>query len=186
MEPLKDARSSWKRIYPGSDEFAAAVAILDAERIVAARMIAIFGKHSVTMADWSVMTTLKFAETEELPLGKIADVLDVHATTVTNAVDRLEKRGWVRRDPHAIDRRTIRAVLTDKGSKHLAEVQKALADAKFGLTALSATERRDLAALLIKIIGDYRETTGIVRPTSKKPRAAGENRGRISARILLE
>jgi len=184
MEPLKDARASWKRIYPGSDEFAAAVAILGAERIIASRMIAILGKYSLTMADWSVMTTLKFAETEELPLGKIADVLDVHATTVTNAVDRLEKRGWVRRDPHAFDRRTIRAVLTEKGSKHVAEVQEALAEAKFGLTALAATERRDLAALLIKIIGDYRETTGVVRPRIKTPRAAGESRGRIVARIL--
>lgn len=163
MEPLKDARASWKKNYPGSDEFAAAVAILQAERIVSLRMTAILDARGLTMADWSVMTTLKFTETGELPLGKLADMLNVHGTTVTNAVDRLEKQGWVGRVPHAVDRRTIYAVLTDKGSQHLAAVQEALAESKFGLTALAPGERRDLAALLIKIMARDREEAARAR-----------------------
>jgi len=43
----------------------------------------------------------------------------VHPTTVTVALDQLEKRGLVRRKPHPTDRRTPLAVLTPAGQEML-------------------------------------------------------------------
>lgn len=48
-------------------------------------------------------------------MAKASARLQVHPTSVTNAVDRLEKAGLVRRTPHPSDRRATLIELTDEG-----------------------------------------------------------------------
>ena len=64
--------------------------------------------------------------------------LMVHPTSVTNAIDRLERDGLVRRMPQAGDRRTVLAEITDEGRRVVAKAADALADIEFGLAGLSA------------------------------------------------
>jgi DNA-binding MarR family transcriptional regulator len=53
-------------------------------------------------------------------LGELAASERVQPPTITAAVDRLERRGLVRRRPDAEDRRVVRAEITGEGRKLLA------------------------------------------------------------------
>ena len=50
----------------------------------------------------------------------------MHPTSVTNAVDRLEREGLVRRSAHPTDRRAILATLTPEGRELAAQAADAL------------------------------------------------------------
>jgi DNA-binding MarR family transcriptional regulator len=50
-----------------------------------------------------------------LPPNKIAERLIISRASVTSLIDSLERRGYVRRSPHATDRRMLHIELTDTG-----------------------------------------------------------------------
>lgn len=52
---------------------------------------------------------------EPLPPNKIAEHLIISRASVTSLIDSLERRGYVRRAPHATDRRMLLIELTDAG-----------------------------------------------------------------------
>ena len=52
---------------------------------------------------------------EPLPPNKIAERLIISRASVTSLIDSLERRGYVRRAPHATDRRLLLIELTDGG-----------------------------------------------------------------------
>jgi len=52
---------------------------------------------------------------EPLPPNKIAERLIISRASVTSLIDSLERRGYVRRAPHATDRRMLLIELTDAG-----------------------------------------------------------------------
>ena len=58
---------------------------------------------------------LLFSRDGRLPMGKASARLQVHPTSVTNAVDRLAAAGLVRREPHPTDGRATLVALTDEG-----------------------------------------------------------------------
>ena len=69
---------------------------------------------------------LSFTRAGALPLGKVGERLQVHRTSVTNIIDKLEADGLVRRVPHEADRRTTLAEITDAG-RDVAEPRDAAA-----------------------------------------------------------
>jgi DNA-binding MarR family transcriptional regulator len=52
-----------------------------------------------------------------LPLGELSKRMYLHPSTITAAVDRLEKKGYVLRNRIETDRRVISVQLTPKGNK---------------------------------------------------------------------
>jgi DNA-binding MarR family transcriptional regulator len=52
-----------------------------------------------------------------LPLGELSKRMYLHPSTITAAVDRLEKKGYVLRNRIEKDRRVIRVQLTPKGNR---------------------------------------------------------------------
>jgi DNA-binding MarR family transcriptional regulator len=83
-----------------------------------------------------------------LPLGKMGRRLQVHPTSVTSIVDRLEKAGLVTRRPHPQDGRTVLAEITEAGRSTVESATADLVAAEFGLGALDEDELRRLSALL--------------------------------------
>ena len=82
----------------------------------------------------------------------------VHPASVTNAVDRLEAQGLVRRDRHPTDGRTTLAVLTDEGRDVVARTTDRLNAEVFSALGLTGTEATELVALLEKVrraAGDF-------------------------------
>jgi len=81
---------------------------------------------------------------EPMTLREIAQAFDVDPSAATVAVDRLERRGFVRRGAHPDDNRRKLVHLTDAGRQAAETARHILSDPPSEFAALSAD---DLAAL---------------------------------------
>ena len=91
---------------------------------------------------------LCFSSRGSLPLGKMGERLQVHPTSITSIVQRLEADGLVTRRPHPDDGRAVLAEVTDSG-RALVELATAdLVGADFALGSLSDHQLGELSALL--------------------------------------
>ncbi|MDB5699499.1 MAG: MarR family transcriptional regulator [Alphaproteobacteria bacterium] len=84
----------------------------------------------------------------------IAESLALAPRTVTEAIDRLEQSGLVRREPDTKDRRVKWISITDPGRQAIAETEplrRRFVDQIFG--ALSEAERAALRSTLTKLAG---------------------------------
>jgi DNA-binding MarR family transcriptional regulator len=59
----------------------------------------------------------------EMPMSRLAELLDISVSNATGLVDRLEERGFVERVRDRGDRRVVIARLSDRGVEMLREVQ---------------------------------------------------------------
>jgi DNA-binding MarR family transcriptional regulator len=160
FDPIEEARRQW--VAHGWDDaadgMAAVTSVVRAEQLFRARIDALLAPFALTFARFEVLTLLSFTREGALPLGKIGVRLQVHPASVTNAVDRLEVQGFVRREAHPSDRRTTLAVLTPEGRRVARRAGKVLNDEVFADVALSERELRQLFALLRKVraaAGDF-------------------------------
>lgn len=64
---------------------------------------------------YEILVRLSEAPDRSLRMSQLADRTDSSRSRLTHAVDRLEERGWVRREDCPTDRRGQLAVLTDEG-----------------------------------------------------------------------
>ena len=116
----------------------AATSITRANQLVLGRINEALAPFDLTFSRFEALVLLQFSRRGSLPLGKMGNRLMVHPTSVTNAIDRLERDGLVRRVPHSEDRRTVLAEITDEGRRVVIKAADALADIEFGLAGLSA------------------------------------------------
>lgn len=77
--------------------------------------------------------------------GELARQWNVTPAVITGVIDRLERRGLVRREPDPEDRRRLRLALTETGAAASVAVERALTDDLAG--ELATADPRDLAAL---------------------------------------
>jgi len=101
-----------------------------------------------------VLTRLYHSSTRQLPLGVLADVLNVTPRTMTDIVDVLERDGLVKRVPDAVDRRSILAAITDSGLARINAMRKealaAQAAVAKGFTHDQLVQLRHLCLLLVR------------------------------------
>ncbi len=89
---------------------------------------------------------------EGITHSELADRLGVHPTTVTNAVKRMERSGFVERRPDPRDERVSRVYLTDAGRGIRGAVERVWAELEEEtLDGFSDEERQTLARLLDRI-----------------------------------
>ncbi|HEX2286586.1 MAG TPA: MarR family transcriptional regulator [Mycobacterium sp.] len=103
------------------------------------------------LIDYLTLTALQTSDVGAVALGQLARQLDVHATTISIAVERMESRRLVRRriDPH--DRRATLVTITDDGLALADAATAALERVNFGLPGLSAIQARSLVNLIARI-----------------------------------
>lgn len=89
---------------------------------------------------------MKLAEAP-MTLREIAQVAEVDPSAATVAVDRLEHRGLVRRQPHPDDKRRKMVHLTDEGLRAAEAAKRILTDPPAALTALTAKDTAALARI---------------------------------------
>src|SRR3989449_9627407 len=77
-------------------------------------------KHGLSEGRLHVLFQLSAAPNHRLPLGELADHLDVSPRNVTGLIDHLEQDGLVQRIDDPDDRRVTYAQLTPTGGKRLA------------------------------------------------------------------
>ena len=101
---------------------------------------------------------LVFSSRGSLPLGKMGERLQVHPTSVTSIVQRLEAAGLVVRRPHPEDGRAVLAEITDPGRALVEAATADLVASDFALGALDDGQLGELSRLLAPVrhvAGDY-------------------------------
>lgn len=84
--------------------------------------------------------------------GELARWLDHNAGAMTRLLDRLEDKGYVRRHPHAEDRRALRIELTQAGQALWHMISRSSEKTQNeALHDLSEAERETLFALLVRV-----------------------------------
>jgi DNA-binding MarR family transcriptional regulator len=150
IDPIAEARRHWTERW--GDEparpMAAVTSIMRAQQVLMARLNDMLRPYGLTFPRYEALMLLSFTRRGALPLGKIGERLQVHRTSVTNIVDKLEADGLVRRVPHAEDRRATLAEITPAGRETAARATAALNDAAFGIDALGNDEQEAVTALL--------------------------------------
>lgn len=161
FDPISEARRNWEENnWQAIDAMAAATSITRAHQLVIGRINDALAPYDLTFSRFEALALLHFSRQGSLPLGKMGSRLMVHPTSVTNTIDRLERDGLVRRMPHAGDRRTVLAEITDEGRRVVAKAADTLADIEFGLAGLSPDKMRalgDTIRTLRQDAGDFAE-----------------------------
>lgn len=96
---------------------------------------------------------LRAAEVGPLPLKTLANELDLSASTVVGIVDRLEKKGLVKRDRSTVDRRQVFISVTEQGAILASASPSPLHDRlASALDSLPELERGAIALSLERIV----------------------------------
>lgn len=74
----------------------------------------------LTTAQWGPLMRLQ--KSGDMPMAELARCLNIDAGAMTRTLDRLEKKGLVRRERSTEDRRVVYVVLTDEGREALKHV----------------------------------------------------------------
>ena len=136
---------------PSPEHFAAMAALLRTTILLTEELDRVLKDCQLTRTGYLILITLQMSRDQTRPLGQLSKALLVHPTTVTMAIDQLEKPGLVRRVPHPSDRRTILARLTPEGLQAAKRASLALAGVGFGLRDVSAETARQVTADLRKV-----------------------------------
>jgi len=164
IDPIAEARRHWTDRWgeEPARPMAAVTSIMRAQQVLMARLNDLLRPLGLTFPRYEALMLLSFTRAGALPLGKIGERLQVHRTSVTNIVDKLEADGLVRRVPHAEDRRATLAEITDAGRETAARATAALNDAAFGIDALGNDEQEAVTDLLRALrvdAGDFADGT---------------------------
>ncbi len=160
FDPIAEARRQWEAHgWPDqAPAMALVTSIMRLQQVFLTRADATLRSYDLTFARYEVLMLLSFARQGALPLGKIGERLQVNAASVTNAVDRLEARGLVRRRSNPDDGRGTLAWLTAAGRRTALEATEAMNESLFadlGVDTSSARLLFDLLADLRRAAGDF-------------------------------
>jgi DNA-binding MarR family transcriptional regulator len=149
FDPIDRAGDLWETHWPDEPpevyaSMRAVTSIMRAHQILIAQLDAMLRPLGITFSRYEALVLLVHSKDGALPLSKIGERLQVHATSVTNVIDRLEAAGLVRRVPNPRDGRGTLAVITDEGRKVADKATVEFNSAHFGMSALPL---RDLAGL---------------------------------------
>ncbi|MEY9891870.1 DNA-binding MarR family transcriptional regulator [Catenulispora sp. MAP12-49] len=148
FDPIERAFESWKDRWGESTSMLAITSVMRAQQLLLARVDAIVKPYELTFARYEALVLLTFSRAGSLPLSKVGERLQVHPTSVTNIIDRLEKSGLVARRPNPDDGRGTLAEITAKGRQVVEAATADLMAAEFGMSALSSEQHRELFTVL--------------------------------------
>ncbi len=148
FDPIDEAARQWGLRWEAVEQMHAVTSLMRVQQLVLGQLDEILKPHGLTFARYEALVLLTFSKTGALPLGKMGERLQVHATSVTSIVDRLEAAGHVVRRRHPEDGRAVLAEITDEGREVVERATKDLVEARFALTALEPEQLREVSALL--------------------------------------
>lgn len=158
VDVIAEARRQW--LAHGWDEAADGMALVTSvvrvHQLLMERIDTVLRPLDLTFARFEVLALLSFSSASAMPMTRLGSLLQVHPTSVSSAVDRLVRQGYVVRDRPASDRRVVLAVLTDSGRAVVARATAGLNDAVF---ADPGVEPGDVLALT-RLLGGLRSHAG--------------------------
>jgi len=149
-DPIALARTNWERAGWGAvaDGMVAVTSVMRAHQILLARVEAALRPYDLSFARYELLRLLAFRSSGALPITKASDRLQVHVTSVTHAIRRLEGDGLVERTPHPTDGRTTLVRLTELGRSTVEDATTTLNDEVFADIGISEGESAALASAI--------------------------------------
>jgi DNA-binding MarR family transcriptional regulator len=158
MDPIAEARRQWQE--HGWTEAAAGMAMVTslvrATQLVMERIEAVLRPLDLSFARYEVLQLLAFTRSGGMPMARLGSLLQVHPTSVTSAVVRLERQGHVERLKAPTDGRVVLATITASGREAVRVATEGLNRAVFEAPGLPLGEVEQLTALLTAL----RRTSG--------------------------
>ena len=149
-DPIALARANWERAGWGevADGMVAVTSVMRAHQILLARVEAALRPYDLSFSRYELLRLLAFSSSGALPITKASDRLQVHVTSVTHAIRRLESDGLVERIPHPTDGRTTLVRLTDLGRSTVEDATVTLNNEVFAAVGMPDEDSRTLAAAI--------------------------------------
>jgi DNA-binding MarR family transcriptional regulator len=149
-DPIELARANWERAGWGevSNGMVAVTSVMRAHQILLARVENALRPYDLSFARYELLRLLAFSRNGALPITKASDRLQVHVTSVTHAIRRLEGNGLVARLPHPTDGRTTLVQITDLGRSTVEDATVTLNKDVFADIGVSDDESHALAAAI--------------------------------------
>ena len=147
--------SQWRSERPDVDSSPVAVIgrISRAALLLQRELVRLYEQFGLAEGDFDVLATLRRHGEQPLTPGDLSSSTMVTTGGMTKRLDRLEEKGWIRRDDHPRDRRGKLIALTDEGRALIDRAVEAHYENEARLLAgLSPAERDQLASLLRKLV----------------------------------
>ncbi|MBA8795519.1 DNA-binding MarR family transcriptional regulator [Friedmanniella endophytica] len=148
FDPIEAAAAQWDRRWPEVHRMRAVTSLMRVHQLVLTELDELLRPLGLTFARYEVLVLLSFSRRGALPLGKIGERLQVHATSVTPLVKRLEAAGLIERNPHPEDGRAVLASITPRGRAVTEQATAVITGARFGIGALDDEACDELTRLL--------------------------------------
>lgn len=159
-DPIASARSNWEKAGWGdvAEGMVAVTSVMRAHQILLARVENALRPYDLSFSRFELLRLLAFSRTGALPITKASDRLQVHVTSVTHAIRRLEADSLVTRIPHPTDGRTTLVQITDLGRSTVEDATVTLNEQVFADVGMSADQARamvDSIETLRRRAGDF-------------------------------
>src|ERR1700712_4015051 len=136
FDPIAKAAQTWAERIGPNGAMAAVTNIMRVQQILQAAVDEAPKPHGLPFARYEALVLLSFSRRGSLPMRMMGERLQLHPTSITNIVDRLEADGLAHRLPHPTDRRTTLVELTAAGRDRLTAATEAVTTADFGFVGL--------------------------------------------------
>ncbi len=153
FDPILEARRIWReRGWTEADlGMALVTSIARVDQINMKKIESNLRPLKLTFARFELLRLLSFTRKGSLPLSRVGNLLQVHPTSVTNAVDRLEAQHFVERTAHATDRRMTLVNILPAGREIVETATEILNREVFANMGLDASTGEQLLHLLTSL-----------------------------------
>ena len=148
FDPIDEAARQWGQRWGAVEQMHAVTSLMRVHQLVLGQLDDILRPHGLTFARYEALVLLTFSRAGALPLGKMGERLQVHPTSITSIIDRLEVAGLVVRRRHPQDGRTVLAEITPEGRGVVEAATADLVAADFALGSLDSEQLRRISELL--------------------------------------
>lgn len=167
-DPIHEAHGQWVRHGWGdaADGMAMVTSVVRVQQLLMERIDSVLRPLDLTFARYEVLRLLSFVQSGSMPMTRLGSLLQVHPTSVTSAVERLVKQGYVERLRREDDRRVILAALTDEGRAVVERATLGLNTEVFEVPGLPTAD----VLRLTELLGEVREAAGdhVVSPATSR------------------
>jgi DNA-binding MarR family transcriptional regulator len=141
------------------------------------------GSFGVTSVQYAILMAIR--QCPDLDQSALASLVAFDKSTLGVVVDKLEKRGMLKRTRDAVDKRRYSLKIAPKGSNLLDSMQKTTLKSETELLSpLSAAEQKKLKSLLGKLLdGNAGATRSSSESMAKADRAAARNARRSESEV---
>ncbi|MGC2939234.1 PH domain-containing protein [Brevibacterium sp. FAM 24638] len=154
-DPISEAAQAWDLRWPERTRMEAVMTLMDTQRRLSAELDEVLRPLGLNFSRFEVLLILFLDPQGAVPLVDLLDRLQGTATSTSSSVRWLEDASMIERIVCPEDDETVLVQIASKGRTAVDRASRSLADARFGFSALSESECRQLRVILAR----YRENT---------------------------